>query len=101
MTEQDIRRAFKQRFRQLVCESNQTQVEISKGTGINNKLINRYLNGEIIPYTFNVCRICEYFGVSADWLLGLKDKGSKDEKTDSTGDGTGHDCADECECAET
>lgn len=73
MNETEIRKAFLQRFRQLVCESNQTQVEIAKGTGINNKLINRYLQGEIIPYTMNVCRICKYFNVSADWLLGLKD----------------------------
>ena len=73
MNETDIRKAFLQRFRQLVAESNQTQVEIAKGTGINKKLINRYLQGEIIPYTNNVCRICKYFNVSADWLLGLKD----------------------------
>lgn len=73
MNETDIRKAFLQRFRQLVAESNQTQVEIAKGTGINKKLINRYLQGEIIPYTNNVCRICIYFNVSADWLLGLKD----------------------------
>lgn len=83
MKELDIRNAFRKRFRQLVAESNQTQVEIAKGTGINKKLINRYLQGEIIPYTMNVCGICEYFQVSADWLLGLTDERRDYEKADS------------------
>ena len=83
MKELDIRNAFRKRFRQLVAESNQTQVEIAKGTGINKKLISRYLQGEIIPYTMNVCRVCEYFQVSADWLLGLTDERGDYEKTDS------------------
>ena len=93
MNETDIRKAFLQRFRQLVAESNQTQIEVSKGTGINKKLINRYLQGEIIPYTMNVCGICEYFQVSADWLLGLTDERRDYEKTDSTDLGDSDDAA--------
>lgn len=71
MTEAEMRKSFMMRFRLLVCESNQTQVEIAKGTGINNKLLNKYLRGDIIPLPYNIVRICEYFHVSADWLLGL------------------------------
>lgn len=82
MNENDMRKAFVKRFRELACDSEQTQVEISKGTGINKKLLNKYLNGDIIPQPYNIVRICEYFKVSADWLLGRTERRDY-EKADS------------------
>jgi len=45
---------------------------MAKEMGINQPTLFRYLNGEREPGINNLAKIAEYFGVSSDWLLGLK-----------------------------
>lgn len=73
-TIKDIQKTYRNRLRVLVAESEKTQVQIAKETGLNRKLINEYLVGNITPNVYTTCRLCEYFGVSADYLLGLSEK---------------------------
>lgn len=77
ITVSEMRKSVNKRLRSLLAESGKTQKEIAKGIGINNKLLNSYLKGDITPNTFTVCKICEYFDVSADWLLGLSERKEK------------------------
>lgn len=73
ITVKEMRTAVSRNLRKLLSESGETQLAIAKGIGINHKLLNSYLKGEITPNTYTTCKICDYFGVSADWLLGMSD----------------------------
>jgi len=64
---------FTRRFQQLSKEAKVTQVQLAKKTGMTQTSISRHLNGEY-PHLRAVCSIAQSFGVSTDWLLGLKDK---------------------------
>ena len=68
-----VRKMFRKRIQLLLAESGQTQLEISKSTGINNKLLNHYMNGKIIPGPDNLVALGEYFEVSIDWMLGASE----------------------------
>ena len=77
MTRQEIRsyirKTFRKRIQLLLAESGQTQVEISRATGINKKLLNKYMSGEILPGPDNLVALGEYFEVSIDWMLGASE----------------------------
>ena len=68
-----IRKTFRKRIQLLLAESGQTQVEISRATGINKKLLNKYMSGEILPGPDNLVTLGEYFEVSIDWMLGASE----------------------------
>ncbi len=73
-TIKDVQKCYKNRLRDLVAESGKTQVQIAREMGISRKLLNMYLAGSITPNIYTTCRFCEYFGVSADYLLGMSEK---------------------------
>lgn len=67
---------FIERLNELIndrCAAAHTNLNaISKEIGINQPTLFRYLKGEREPGIENLAKISNYFGVSADWLLGLK-----------------------------
>lgn len=54
-----------------LCE-NLSQKELADRIGINQSQISRYVKG-VIPSTYSVVKICDYFGCSVDYLVGLND----------------------------
>ena len=66
--------AFSQRLKILKNENNLTQIDIAKAIDISLRAYRYYETGEREPTISTVIKLCEYFNVSSDYLLGLSDK---------------------------
>ena len=61
------------RIKELRLERNLTQSEVAKAIGTSQRNIGRWENGENVPAAVYVKALAEFFGVRADYLLGLED----------------------------
>ena len=59
------------RLRQLREDHDKTQEEIAHYLGINQTVYSRYETGKNDMKPFHLIALCEYYQVSADYLLGL------------------------------
>ena len=59
------------RLRQLREDHDKTQKEIAAYLGINQTVYSRYETGRNDMKPFQIIALCEYYQVSADYLLGL------------------------------
>lgn len=50
---------------------------------ISQALLSHYENGMREPGLSFVCRACDYYGVTADYLLGREEEGSRDAKKEA------------------
>lgn len=66
----DVSQAFRTRFRRLVGESWGTQATLAEDLFVSRQEVNQWMSGKTVPSIWNLCRIADHFGVSADWLLG-------------------------------
>lgn len=64
---------FPTRLRALIDERNATQSEMALSAGVSRQAISQYANGESVPNADKLAKLASYFGVSADYLLGLTD----------------------------
>ena len=62
---------FRQRLRGLLDNRNLSLKIAAEELGVTAATLSRYLNGDRTPDLPYVVRLCEYFNVSFDWLLGL------------------------------
>lgn len=63
-----------------LLEDNDTKIQdLADYIGVNRKQIQRWLNGSAEMGIYKLKKICEYYGVSADYILGLP-KGLKWER---------------------
>lgn len=65
--------AFKWRFRTCVENSPLTQIAMINELDMSSQTFYNYLKGKTEPAAGIICNLCEYYHVSADWLLGLID----------------------------
>lgn len=70
----DSENLFSQRLRELCKETGKSVRHVVKQIGISSSIMYTYLRGERLPNTYNLILIVDYFGVSADYLLGRTDK---------------------------
>lgn len=56
-----------------------SQKQLAEAVGISQQTVSRYLAGRHIPDAQILIKFCRYFEVSADYLLGLKDKTDKNK----------------------
>lgn len=61
--------AIGQRIRQLRLAHGWSQTELARRVGVNKSVISFYELGSRFPTYDNLLRICDIFGVSADYLL--------------------------------
>lgn len=55
-----------------LIEDNETRIdELAFAIGVNRKQITRWRKGEAEMGIYKLKEICEYYGVSADYILGL------------------------------
>lgn len=59
------------RLRQLREDHDKTQAEIAEYLGINQTVYSRYETGKNDMKPFQLIALCEYYKVSADYILGL------------------------------
>lgn len=64
---------FAARLTELLYENKISKRELAKKIGVSATSISDWSTGKIQPTVENVYLICEYFHVSADYMLGLKD----------------------------
>ena len=64
---------YGERLRELRCEKGLTQKQLAEKLNISQKSLSKYERESLDLSTEMIVRICRYFQVSADYLLGLDD----------------------------
>lgn len=73
---EELCRIFSERLREVIwnwCGPTRPVKDFAKALGIHENTIYTYMNGQYLPSAMNLCRICDFLSISADWLLGLSD----------------------------
>lgn len=68
-----MKNQFATRLSELLKENNISKRELAKKINVSATSISDWSTGKIQPIAENIYLIAEYFQVSADYLLGLKD----------------------------
>ena len=64
---------FGEILRDLRLERSLSALKLSKELGVDDATISRWEKGLMVPNIIHLYRIAVYFGVSADYLIGLED----------------------------
>lgn len=59
------------RLRELRRKAGKSQQVVADFCGLDQRTLGRYEQGRLLPGTVPLSRLCRYYKVSADWLLGL------------------------------
>ena len=68
------------KLRDLREDRDLRQVDVSKATGIDQRTLSNYETGKTNPDSFAIIKLCDFYNVSADYLLG------RDVETNTTAD---------------
>jgi DNA-binding XRE family transcriptional regulator len=68
-----VQTKFGERFKQLREEANLTMEQLAASLGTKKQTISRYENNQREPEYATLIKIAQFFNVSTDYLLGLKD----------------------------
>ena len=68
-----MKNKFADRLKDLRIEQNLSQSDLARALKISPACINRWESNSRIPNIESIIDICEYFGVSSDYLIGLED----------------------------
>ena len=61
------------RLKELRDERALTQTDVARGVNTNQQNISRWEKGEVLPTSDFIVKLADFFGVSADYLLGRSD----------------------------
>lgn len=64
---------FAERLKELRIEENLTQTELAKRTGLTQTAIGKWEQNKRTPSVEALYILCQFFKVSADYLIGLED----------------------------
>lgn len=78
-----MERLFKDIFRQLLQDNSVSAYKISRDTGISEALISYWKSGKQLPRYDSLNLLCDYFNVSADYLLGRTNEQSNTSCTNN------------------
>jgi transcriptional regulator with XRE-family HTH domain len=73
MTKEEFKKEFADRLNMLKNDMDVTYREKERQTGIPRTSLRMWTLGDVGPSGYYVALLSEYFGVSADYLLGLSD----------------------------
>lgn len=59
------------RLQDLITDNDMTQEELAEIIGVHRKQIGRWINGQAEMGIDKLKKICQYYGVSADYILNL------------------------------
>lgn len=77
----DVASRFQRRLRELMEQNKATQQAVASAIGIKRQSVAQYLDGQTLPVVDKLDALAEYFGVSADYLLGRTDVKTPDIST--------------------
>ncbi len=61
------------RLKEIRTKNNITMEKLAEAIGVDHSNISRWENGKVVPSCYYLKLICDYFDVSADYLLGRID----------------------------
>ena len=64
---------FKSRFKELRLEKELTQKQLADVLCTSEDCISAWETGRTEPYIEMICKICKYFDVTCNYLLGIED----------------------------
>ena len=64
---------FKENLQELIKINKFSQQQVAKEIGVSQRAVSKWLNGQAEPTATNIFKLSLFFGVSADFLLGLSD----------------------------
>lgn len=64
---------FSERLKELMQQQGYTQQQIANAIGYSQRAVSKWLNNQSEPTASAIFSLAEFFGVSADFLLGLSD----------------------------
>ena len=67
-----MRDNFSKRLKELRLENHFTQREIAEKLGVAQVSYLHWEQGKTEPSIDNICKLCEIFGVTSDYLLGIE-----------------------------
>lgn len=65
---------FTERLKELRTEKGLSQLQLAKETGLGKSAIGVWELGQRIPNALAIITLAKYFGVTADYLLGISDE---------------------------
>ena len=65
--------SFKENLIELIKIHNLPQRELASAIGVSQRAVSKWIIGQSEPTATNIFKICKFFDVSADYLLGLSD----------------------------
>lgn len=80
---------FAANLRELIAQKSTTITALAKTLGISRQAVSQYADGTGQPNVDKLYMIAEYFGVSADYLLGLSEVPTRNETIQGVHDFTG------------
>ena len=80
---------FAERLRFLMKEHSTKQTDLAEYLGLTRQAISKYADGSALPNIENLQKICNFFEVSSDYMLGLSNSESLVEKERFCSDFTG------------
>ncbi|MCM1364628.1 MAG: helix-turn-helix domain-containing protein [Faecalibacterium sp.] len=69
------------RIRDLREDADLRQIDVAKATGIDQKTLSNYETGKTNPDSFAIIKLADFFGVSADYLLGRNSENIPNKNT--------------------
>ncbi len=69
----NLQKIFSSNLKQLLEERNVTQLELSKYMGVSNTTVCNYVNGLNMPRMDKIDKICQFFNISRNSLIGDSD----------------------------
>lgn len=62
------------RIRDLREDRDLRQIDVANATGIDQKTLSNYETGKTNPDSYAIIKLCDFFDVSADYLIGRSDE---------------------------
>lgn len=75
---------FQDRFSELLSENDLSRLKLANAIGISSTTINGYFNNNYYPSIDIAIKICNYFNCSLDYLLGLSDELTNNDKNNNS-----------------
>ena len=89
MSEDKLKGGIGERLRRLRFDNGLTQAEVAQKIGVTQQTYSRYEGSDAKPDSDTIIKLCELYGVTADYLLGIekvKPKVGADKVAISDGD---------------
>ena len=67
---------FAKRLRLLMTKHSTKQTDLAEYLGLTRQAISKYTDGSVLPNIENLQKICEFFNVSSDYMIGLSNSES-------------------------